>query len=107
MNAKTSKLTTRDPWWRYARMLDSRSPFQTHGGLHGSPGAARTYGQLPLERRHGVNGAEHAEYVVYSYDTPIAWFVGGAWYQPDEKYSYTTSRHQEKIRSALCTWEIR
>jgi len=55
-------------------------------------------------------------YVVYSYSTPIAWFVSSRpfgsqwsdsmatkayWTVPDRRYSVTTSRHQNIVRSAL------
>ena len=41
-------------------------------------------------------------YVVYSYNTPIAWFdeVDG-WTVPDHKYSRSTTAHQHTVRCAL------
>jgi len=41
-----------------------------------------------------------AAYVVYSYDTPIAWFDAGEWTVPDVVYSRSTSRHQHTVRTA-------
>lgn len=37
---------------------------------------------------------EDAEYIVYSYATPILWYANGAWHYPKLKYSHSTSRHQ-------------
>lgn len=42
-----------------------------------------------------------AEYVVYSYGTPIAWFKNGDWTIPAIKYSVTTSKHQNYVRRAV------
>jgi hypothetical protein len=40
-------------------------------------------------------------YVVYSYQTPIAWArVGGHLYVPDVRYSPTTTKHQNICRKA-------
>lgn len=40
-------------------------------------------------------------YVVFSYDTPIAWWGDGiGWKVPDVRYSVTTSRHQSAVRLA-------
>lgn len=53
-------------------------------------------GWLPREHRAAVLAAD---YVVYSYATPIAWHVPGeGWTVPDVKYSVTTSRHQAQAR---------
>lgn len=43
-----------------------------------------------------------ATYVVWSYDTPIAWHhPGDGWVVPDERYSVTTTQHQNKIKAAI------
>ena len=42
-----------------------------------------------------------ADYVVYSYDTPIAWFHDGTWHYASVAYSPTTSEHQHLVRFAL------
>jgi hypothetical protein len=40
-------------------------------------------------------------YVVYSYETPIAWApVGGRLYVPDAHYTMTTTKHQNICRKA-------
>jgi hypothetical protein len=38
-----------------------------------------------------------AEYAVYSYNTPIAWYGPDGWTKPEVGYSVTTSRHQNKL----------
>jgi ABC-type amino acid transport substrate-binding protein len=60
----------------------------------------RTYGILPPEYRDSVN---NADYIVYSWQTPIAWHDKdtGEWTQPDVKYSKTTTVQQGKIAVAL------
>lgn len=55
-----------------------------------------------------VLGQDEPDYVLYSYNTPIAWHVpddgddgGERWVVPEVKYSTTTSRHQTIVRTAL------
>lgn len=38
-----------------------------------------------------------AEFVIYSYATPIAWRSGDQWVISRERYSRTTSRHQSYL----------
>lgn len=40
-------------------------------------------------------------YVVYSYGTPIAWHSLEGWYVVSQKFSQTTSKHQNLIRRAI------
>lgn len=40
-------------------------------------------------------------YVVYSYSTPIAWHTLGGWYVVSQKFSVTTSRHQNLIKRVI------
>jgi hypothetical protein len=41
-------------------------------------------------------------YVVFSYQTPIAWWsVEHGWTVPDDRYSATTSRHQGFVQRAV------
>lgn len=60
------------------------------------------YGKLPSEHYESV---KHADYVVWSYATPIAWVTYGIWHMPDKFYSSTTTQHQNKIRTALSVME--
>lgn len=64
---------------------------------------------LAIFRGHRQAGA--LDYVIYSYGTPIAYRIAYThpqygrteyeWIVPDVRYSVTTSKHQEKVRSAL------
>jgi hypothetical protein len=40
-------------------------------------------------------------YVVYSYGTPIAWHTSQGWYIVGQKFSMTTSKHQNAVRRAI------
>ena len=40
-------------------------------------------------------------YVVYSYGTPIAWRTNEAWYVVEQKFTVTTSKHQNYTRRAI------
>jgi len=42
-----------------------------------------------------------ARYIVYSYNTPLAWWSEGQWYYASVAYSPTTSKHQHHVRVAL------
>ena len=45
-------------------------------------------------------------YWVYSYSTPIAWFTeGNGWYVVEQKFSVTTSKHQNYVRQAIKSTE--
>lgn len=58
-------------------------------------------GRLPSAEARQLR-ADRPSYVVWSYDTPIAWVdSGGSWVIPDVKYSTTTSKHQNLVRMAL------
>lgn len=57
------------------------------------------WGELPYQYREFV---KRADYVIYSYSTPIAWHIpGDGWASPDIKYSATTTTHQNRVRVAL------
>lgn len=57
-----------------------------------------SYGMLPATSIPDLIGAD---YIVYSYATPIAWYRNGLWHVPAYKYSQSTSRHQSIVRQAL------
>lgn len=61
--------------------------------------APNFYGQLDYDYRQSVDSAE---YVVYSYTTPIAWLIcedsKPYWVIPDVYYSATTTHHQHAAR---------
>jgi hypothetical protein len=45
--------------------------------------------------------ADTIDYVVFSYDTPIAWHSEQGWYVVEQKFSVTTSKHQNYVRRAI------
>lgn len=57
-------------------------------------------GMGELHRAYDAMAVSTADYVVYSYSTPIAWCIGGAWVIPCESYSVTTTKHQNIVRRA-------
>lgn len=94
-----------------AAAIADRVPFRNSGGtFHGRPVdvsdayAVSMCGRLPQEHCDALrdairNGA--ADYVVWSYGTPIAWTGSAGDVVPDERYSPTTSGHQSITRTAL------
>ena len=48
-----------------------------------------------------INDAQSIEYVVFSYDTPIAWHTAEGWYIVEQKFSVTTSKHQNAVKRAI------
>lgn len=84
-----------------APVIANRKDFKTSGALSGRnvPQGERVYvGQLPLEHAQGLALAVEAGnvYIVFSYQTPIAWYsyADEKWTRPEVKYSMTTSHHQ-------------
>ncbi len=64
----------------------------------------RGFGRLDYKWRGGLFVADHRgtlEYIVYSYATPIGWVDNGTVVIPDDKYSVTTSKHQQIVRMSL------
>ncbi len=95
----TQKLCINKSWTQFRMPLKNLEDFNTHGSLSGRKGPAGYTGQLDSQY---TNSARSASYVVYSYSTPIAWFIQGeGWIMPDEKYSVTTSKSQGRIRTAI------
>jgi len=47
------------------------------------------------------NNSGRSMYVVYSYGTPIAWHTAEGWYVVEQKFSVTTSKHQNYVRRAI------
>lgn len=56
------------------------------------------YGKVLREHNHNSG-----VFVLYSYQTPMAWYVveERKWYYVDHKYSPSTTQHQHAIRDAL------
>lgn len=81
------------------KLSNDGQPWQNNGKtLTGVPGSARTWGKLDPGTRAEVDAAD---YVIYSYSTPIAWRVAGSWTVDTARYSVTTSRHQSAARALL------
>lgn len=47
------------------------------------------------------NEVNSLDYAVYSYGTPIAWHTLEGWYVVEQKFSVTTSKHQNYVRRAI------
>lgn len=77
--------------------IEDRRPF-TLRGLKGLRGAPDSFGYLPEEYH---DRAAQADYVIYSYGTPIAWVTDGQPHCPDIGYSPTTAQHQYLTAHAL------
>jgi hypothetical protein len=104
------QMRTRDGWWEFRDTLASRTPFNTHGALRGrvrpeSSESGYLRDKSPAAAQLWQADQSKIDYVVYSYNTPIAWQVTGTtfseWIYPDVRYSRTTSAHQSKIKTAL------
>lgn len=89
----------RTNFYALAELLEGHAEFYM-GHMRATANPSLTMlGQLPPEYLRQIL---RADYVVYSYQTPIAWHNrDGQWVQPDVKYSPTTTKHQGKIAVAL------
>lgn len=99
------RTTTRAGWQAYLDLIKNKTPFVTSGALRGvalpDGWLPPTYGRLPADWFRLMQTG--ADYVIYSYQTPIAWHrpADDLWIVPDESYSRTTSRHQSLIGTAI------
>lgn len=87
----------------YARVLNAGKAFETSGSLGGGAVnngvSGSSAGRLDPKWHPSVG---RADYVVWSYGTPIAWRIPGeGWVIPEDTYSVTTSKQQGKIRAAV------
>ena len=65
-------------------------------------GLQGAYGRLDPEEFARFKAVEvQVDYVVYSYGTPIAWRTAEGWYVVEQKFSVTTSKHQNYVRRAI------
>jgi len=70
-------------------------------------GLQGAYGRLdPEEFARFKNVETQVDYVVYSYGTPIAWHTAEGWYVVKQKFSVTTSKHQNYVRRAIADSEV-
>lgn len=91
--------------------IDTLEAFYCHN-MHGCPalgvmGTGIMRGQDKELFKLGCYNRE-IDYVVFSYDTPIAWHYaatlpgnGDGWYISEERYSVTTTTHQRAVRVAI------
>ena len=93
-------------------------PFSAGGRAYGVPNfrgesvsALPGTGSLPDTERtllHADYLASGIDYVVWSYQTPIAWHLpSGEWHVVDDKFSSSTSSHQSVTRLALIGADVR
>lgn len=81
--------------------IANRVPFETGGALSGGEIWA-SVGRLQgaeISRFH--DDRDEIDYVVSSYATPIAWHTPKGWYVVAQKFSPTTTTHQDVVRLAL------
>lgn len=68
------------------------------------PGYYGSFGSLPEDLIQLLE-ADRPAYIVFSYETPIAWYAvrdgADVLVVPDCKYSVTTSRHQSLVRRSV------
>jgi hypothetical protein len=105
----SAKISTRDSAKMIAAIAAGED-FQTHGGLRGEAWKRDTLtswdcGQLPTEHVNRLM-IDHLSgdltYVIFSYQTPIAWKMrDGHVRRPRVRYSVTTSQHQGKAGYVL------
>ena len=80
--------------------IETRQEF-TASALSGSrysQGAGRLNGEEDYRFYSSVNAMD---YIVYSYGTPIAWHTAQGWYIVEQKFSQTTSKHQNAVKRAV------
>ena len=121
MRSTVKRVTTRESFYVYADLMDRRVDFKTGGALRGEAcdGYFGMFGWMPLDFRQAINGngfhtideadqdadlRHYIDYVVYSYQTPIALHYRRGdtsfWITPEVRYTQTTSCHQGHINTA-------
>jgi len=87
-------------WQTPEYAIRNRQPFDASHlhGRTGSHGAGWASNDLSNAERESLAAAD---YVVLSYDTPIAWHDVLGWKMPNLRYSLTTSQHQSTVRVAI------
>lgn len=89
---------------RFIRLLEGFKASNFSGDRKVPGEGCRSYGELPYTY---IADVQKADYVVYSYATPIGWHTpekhnpAGRWTVPSLKYSQSTSRHQNIVRGAV------
>lgn len=92
--------------------IKEREPFRNSTGtfrgvyyLAGMPGQRVHPGRLPSGYIGTLMTPRLVDYVIYSYNTPIAWrwLDDGSWVTPATPYSTTTSHHQGQAFAAIAS----
>lgn len=83
--------------------ISRREAFVSHGALsarqHTGPGDELNFGKMSEGSAANIKRLSDIDYVVHSYETPIAVHSGSeGWVIPEDKYSNTTTRHQGIVR---------
>ena len=84
-----------------APLIGKREPFTNHSGSfrgERAPYVDTAWSRLPSEWADIARETDGVDYVVFSYNTPIAWHHANGWTIPEAKYSVTTSKHQGLTR---------
>lgn len=81
----------------------NRVKFNANNTLRGTDSQFVGFGRLPMSYRDQFAHDSQADdfYVVLSYETPIAWFARGVWFEPPVKYSPTTSKQANYVRRGM------
>jgi hypothetical protein len=91
------QINQRDSEYYITNRLDFRA-----SALEGLDGRTNTYGRLDAEEVANYERVKDSiDYVVMSYRTPIAWHSAEGWYVVAQKFSVTTSKHQNLVRRAI------
>ena len=99
MTAK-AKITKQTSWLDLRDVLRDGAPFANSNRTFRGEAVTSPVPTGRLDAEH-VATLRTADFVVFSYGTPIAWRTADGWVCPDERYSVTTSCHQGKLRPAL------
>jgi hypothetical protein len=70
-------------------------------GKEWTPDAGRLNEEEYAKLKEATQTRPEWVYVVYSYGTPIAWHTAEGWYVVEQKFSPTTSKHQNLTRRAI------
>lgn len=73
--------------------IERRESFALNGTLRGDI--------VPLVDGYQGARGKGADYVVRSYNEPIAWFKDGQWFTTTRKWSRTTTNHLTNVRMAI------
>lgn len=91
--------------WRVAwsTVLDNLQPFRSSAAISGDSGSGGSTGILPGDWAGVLHARRDSiDYVIRSYDTPIAWHDRElGWVMPACKYSRTTTRHQSIVSTTV------